>query len=140
MSPQRRALGIAIAAALVVFPAFCQSTSTTTNPSGNTTVPSASPMGGNTGATAPPRSAQQMRLSGRVIALSGIVLRRISPVLPHVPVAITGSVFRQSEDVRRVFYNQLQSAFPGISVLDDVFEPVTGALARARRAAFGRVE
>lgn len=80
------------------------------------------------------------RAGTELAALSGIVLRRISPVLPHVPVAITGSVFRQSEDVRRVFYNQLQSAFPGISVLDDFFEPVTGALARARRAAFGRVE
>ena len=71
MSPQHRAPGIAIAAALVLFPAFCQTTSTTTNPSGNTTVPSASSTSGTTGATAPPRSAQQMRLSGRVMLDDG---------------------------------------------------------------------
>jgi hypothetical protein len=48
--------------------------------------------------------------------------------------ATTGSVFRQSEKVRRVFYNQLQTDFPGIKVLGDFVEPVMGALELARAA------
>jgi glucosamine kinase len=53
------------------------------------------------------------------------------PVAPS-PVATTGSVFRQSPDVRRVFYNVLQQEFPGIDVRHDPADPVEGALARAR--------
>jgi hypothetical protein len=48
---------------------------------------------------------------------------------------MTGSVFRQSPDVRLVFYNRLEASFPGIRLSDDFVEPVRGALARARRAA-----
>ncbi|MGA9473251.1 MAG: BadF/BadG/BcrA/BcrD ATPase family protein [Terriglobales bacterium] len=66
--------------------------------------------------------------------LAAIVLRRVSPVPPYVPVAMTGSVFRQSEDVRRVFYNGLADSFPAIKLLDDFVDPALGALARARRA------
>ncbi len=50
-----------------------------------------------------------------------------------LPVATTGSVFRQSADVRRVFYNTLRASFPGIEVRQDLADPVDGALARARR-------
>jgi glucosamine kinase len=67
-------------------------------------------------------------------ALAAIVLRRIAPVPPYVPVAMTGSVFRQSEEVRRVFYNELVVSFPGIKLLDDFVDPVMGALTRARAA------
>jgi len=49
-----------------------------------------------------------------------------------LPVAMTGSVFRQSPDVRRVFYNTLQTRLPGIDVRQDIVDPIEGALARAR--------
>jgi glucosamine kinase len=65
--------------------------------------------------------------------IAGIVLRRISPAPPYVPVATTGSVFRQSEEVRRAFYNELAGSFPGIRVLADFVDPAMGALERARR-------
>jgi glucosamine kinase len=51
-----------------------------------------------------------------------------------LPVAMTGSVFRQSPDVRRVFYNTLQTSVPGIDVRQDIVDPIEGALARARAA------
>jgi hypothetical protein len=50
-----------------------------------------------------------------------------------LPIAMTGSVFRQSSYVRQVFYNILQASFPGIVVHQDLADPVEGALARARR-------
>jgi glucosamine kinase len=77
--------------------------------------------------------------------LAAIVIRRLTPhppaamvptdVLPvtMLPVAMTGSVFRQSPIVRQVFYNTLQTSFPSIDVRQDPVEPVEGALARARR-------
>jgi len=49
------------------------------------------------------------------------------------PIATTGSVFRQSPDVRRVFYETLLNKFPGMAVRQDLVDPVDGALARARR-------
>ena len=71
--------------------------------------------------------------------LAAIVVRRLAPLDPlamlrvaALPVAMTGSVFRQSSDVREVFYNTLQKSFPGLSVRQDLAEPVEGALARAR--------
>jgi N-acetylglucosamine kinase-like BadF-type ATPase len=72
----------------------------------------------------------------KLAALATIVLRRLA--LPHatvdpLSVAITGSVFRQSREVREVFYNTLQTTFPGIDVRQDPVDPVEGALARARR-------
>ena len=71
--------------------------------------------------------------AGRELAqLAAIVLRQVAASPPYVPVALTGSVFRQSEDVRRVFYNQLEASFPGIKILDDFVDPVLGALALAR--------
>ncbi len=69
--------------------------------------------------------------------LASIVLRRIAAEAPYVPVATTGSVFRQSAEVRRVFYNQLKESFPGIELRDDFVDPVMGALALARAAARG---
>jgi N-acetylglucosamine kinase-like BadF-type ATPase len=47
--------------------------------------------------------------------------------------AMTGSVFRQSPQVRLVFYNALHKSFPGIEVRPNLVEPVEGAIARARR-------
>ncbi len=70
----------------------------------------------------------------RLAALAVIVVRRLAPQAPAdiFPVAMTGSVFRQSSVVRQVFYNILQKSFPGIDVRQDLADPVEGALARAR--------
>ena len=76
--------------------------------------------------------------------LAAIVVRRLVPHAPlpmlpvatlpvaMLPIAMTGSVFRQSPYVRQVFYNALQTSFPGIDVRQDLADPVEGALARAR--------
>jgi N-acetylglucosamine kinase-like BadF-type ATPase len=66
--------------------------------------------------------------------LAAIVIRRLGSNAPAatVPVAMTGSVFRQSPHVRQVFYNTLQASFPGLDVRQDLVDPVEGALARAR--------
>lgn len=66
--------------------------------------------------------------------LAAAVIRRLAPRPPYVPVAMTGSVFRQSNDVRNVFYNRLQASFPGIEIRPNPAVPVEGALARARGA------
>jgi N-acetylglucosamine kinase-like BadF-type ATPase len=70
----------------------------------------------------------------KLAALAAIVVRRLAPNAPEamLPVAMTGSVFRQSSIVRQVFYNTLQASFPGINVHQDLADPVEGALARAR--------
>src|SRR6202795_654230 len=77
-------------------------------------------------------------------ALARIVIRPLAPDTPAVlfpesmlpvatlPVAMTGSVFRQSPDVRQVFYNTLQTSLPGLDVRQDIVDPIEGALARAR--------
>ncbi len=65
--------------------------------------------------------------------LTAAVVRRLAPHPPYVPVAMTGSVFRQSNDIRKVFYNSLETAFPGIEIRPNPVVPVQGALARARR-------
>lgn len=67
--------------------------------------------------------------------LAGTVIRRLATHIPwsNIPVAMTGSVFRQSADVRQVFYNVLQASFPSIEMRQDIVDPVEGALARARR-------
>ncbi len=75
----------------------------------------------------------------RLANLAAIVVRRLAPhpaetaPVNMLPVAMTGSVFRQSPDVRQVFYNTLQTSFPGIDVRQELADPVEGALARARR-------
>jgi len=72
--------------------------------------------------------------------LAAAVVRRLTPhpaveIAPEdmLPVAMTGSVFRQSLYVREVFYNTLQTSFPGIDVRQELADPVEGALARAKR-------
>jgi glucosamine kinase len=65
--------------------------------------------------------------------LTAAVIRLLAAQPPYVPVAMTGSVFRQSPGIRKVFYNTLQAAFPGLEVRPDPIVPVEGALARARR-------
>jgi N-acetylglucosamine kinase-like BadF-type ATPase len=70
----------------------------------------------------------------RLAALAAVVIRRLGADAPVValPVAMTGSVFRQSPYVRQIFYNTLQTNLPGLEVRQDLVDPVEGALARAR--------
>jgi hypothetical protein len=63
-----------------------------------------------------------------------MVVRRLAANPPYAPVAMTGSVFRKSGEVRQVFYNSLQTNFPGIEVRSNLVDPVEGALALARKA------
>lgn len=82
-----------------------------------------------------PAARRLLNQAGNELAsLTAIVLRRIAPDPPHVPVATTGSVFRQSAEVCRVFYNQLKVDFPQIAFHADFVDPVMGALALARAA------
>jgi len=69
----------------------------------------------------------------QLATLAAIVVRRLAPhPAAMLPLAMTGSVFRQSPVVRQVFYNTLQASFPGLDVRQDLADPVEGALARAR--------
>jgi len=70
----------------------------------------------------------------QLAGLTAKVVSRLMPKSPHAPIAMTGSVFRQSTEVRQVFYNCLHARFPGLQVRNDLVEPVEGALVRARRA------
>lgn len=76
----------------------------------------------------------------KLLSEAGVELARFTVIAVQrlaatelLPVATTGSVFRQSADIRRVFYNTLLASFPGIEVRQDLADPVDGALARARR-------
>lgn len=73
------------------------------------------------------------RAGTHLAGLAAMVIGRLLPRPPHAPVAITGSVFRQSAIVRQVFYNDLEGRFPGIQVRTEPVEPVSGALALARK-------
>ncbi|MBI1739484.1 MAG: hypothetical protein HYR57_01165 [Candidatus Koribacter versatilis] len=66
--------------------------------------------------------------------LTATVIHRLLPHPPHAPVAMTGSVFRQSTEVRQVFYNRLHARFPSLEVRSELVKPVEGALALARKA------
>ena len=70
----------------------------------------------------------------QLAGLTAKVVSRLTPKSPHAPVAMTGSVFRQSTEVRHVFYNCLHARFPGIEIRDELVEPFEGALTLARRA------
>jgi glucosamine kinase len=70
-------------------------------------------------------------------ALAGLVNNVIGRLFADgggVPVAMSGGVFRQSELVRQVFYNDVIEAFPQARVRSTVVEAVEGALALARKA------
>ena len=67
--------------------------------------------------------------------IAKIVIGRLFPQQPNVPVAMSGGVFRNSALVRQVFYNSLRSEYPHATVGSTVIEPVKGALRLARRGA-----
>lgn len=64
-----------------------------------------------------------------------LVILRLFPSGDDVPVAMTGSVLRQSALVREVFYNDLQIDCPCAVPNSTIIEPVKGALELARKAA-----
>lgn len=75
---------------------------------------------------------------GRELAkLSAIVVRRLfhNEEMGTVPVGVTGGVFRHSELVREIFYNELSRLDPRTQINLQVVDPVEGALRIARRAA-----
>ena len=76
-----------------------------------------------------------LRTAGTALAgLVNNVVGRLFAESDSVPVAMSGGVFRQSELVRQVFYNDVIEAFPQASVRSTVVEAVEGALALARKA------
>jgi glucosamine kinase len=79
----------------------------------------------------------------KLATLTALVMRRLatrsserqegnSSFQQLLPVATTGSVFRQSIHVRQTFNNYLNKEFPGIEIRQDFGEPIDGAIARAR--------
>jgi glucosamine kinase len=74
------------------------------------------------------------RAGAELASLAKNVTRRLFGNAGNVPVAMSGGVFRQSERVRRVFYNSVVTAFPQALVQAAVVDAVDGALALARKA------
>lgn len=69
---------------------------------------------------------------GELADLAKIIAGRLFSKATTVPMAMAGSVFRQSALVRQVFYNSVRSAFPQVGMNPTVIEPVRGALELAR--------
>jgi N-acetylglucosamine kinase-like BadF-type ATPase len=71
----------------------------------------------------------------RLAALASVVVERFAAgrSAGFLPIAMTGSVFRQSLRVRENFRATLQERFPGIEVRQEMVDPVEGAVARARK-------
>ena len=65
--------------------------------------------------------------------LAKMVAGRLFSKAETVPMAMAGSVFRQSALVRQAFYNSVRSEFPQAGVNPTVIEPVRGALELARQ-------
>jgi N-acetylglucosamine kinase-like BadF-type ATPase len=74
------------------------------------------------------------RAGGELAILAASVMRRLFGAQASVRVAMAGGVFRQSEVVRRVFYNGVNAEFPQATVQAEIVDAVDGALARARKA------
>ncbi len=74
------------------------------------------------------------RAGAELSGIAKIVIRRIFTHDETVPVAMAGSVFRNSALVRQVFYNGLRSEYPEVALNPKVVEPLLGALDLARSA------
>ncbi len=87
---------------------------------------------------APYRSGSRRRVlrraGGELATLARSVIRRLFGTQASVRVAMAGGVFRQSDVVRRVFYNGVIAEFPQATVLAEIVDAVDGALALARKA------
>jgi len=88
-----------------------------------------------------PLAQDVLRRAGRELAeIAAVVIGRLfaKDPLDPVPVAMTGGVFRHSEIVREIFYNELRRLDPRAQVNPRVTDPVEGALRLARQAASNR--
>jgi len=74
------------------------------------------------------------RAGSELATLAGSVIPRLFGAQASVRVAMAGGVFRQSEVVRKVFYNTVIAEFPQATVQAEIVDAVNGALARARKA------
>ena len=74
------------------------------------------------------------RAGNELATLARNVIRRLFGAGDRVRVAMAGGVFRQSEVLRKVFYNGVIAEFPQATVQAQIVDAVDGALARARRA------
>jgi N-acetylglucosamine kinase-like BadF-type ATPase len=82
-----------------------------------------------------------LKAAGRELAeLAATLVGRLFPgdEMSPVPVGVTGGVFRHSELVREIFYNELRRLDPRAQVNLQVVDPVEGALRMARGAASNR--
>ncbi|HSS97311.1 MAG TPA: BadF/BadG/BcrA/BcrD ATPase family protein [Terriglobales bacterium] len=70
-----------------------------------------------------------------LVSLAEDVINQVFPDASTVPVAMSGGVFAHSSQVREVFYNRLSKEYPNVGLIEDVIEPVQGALQRARKHA-----
>ncbi|HMK24272.1 MAG TPA: hypothetical protein VK466_18210, partial [Terriglobales bacterium] len=85
-----------------------------------------------------PVAVDVLRRAGRELAaLACNVIRRLFASADSVPVAMSGGVFRESERVRQVFYNDVTAEFQQAQVNPEVVDPLAGALALARKMAEG---
>ncbi|HXJ85613.1 MAG TPA: BadF/BadG/BcrA/BcrD ATPase family protein [Candidatus Binatia bacterium] len=76
--------------------------------------------------------------AGRELAgLAAVVIQRLfaEDDAGSVPVAMIGGVFRHAALVQEAFYNETQKLAPRARVLEQVVDPVEGALRMARKAA-----
>jgi len=74
------------------------------------------------------------RAGNELASLTRNVIRRLFGAGDRVRVAMAGGVFRQSEVLRKVFYNGVIAEFPRATVKSEIVDAVDGALARARKA------
>ncbi len=75
-----------------------------------------------------------------LVEVASVVINRLfkKDQAGPVPVATTGGVFRHSEIVREIFYNELRGLDSRAQINRRVVEPVEGALRLARKAAQSR--
>jgi len=88
-----------------------------------------------------PLAQDVLRRAGSELAdIAAVVIGQLFANDPNdpVPVAMTGGVFRHSEIVREVFYNELRRIDRRAEVNPRVVDPVEGALRLARQAASNR--
>lgn len=82
-----------------------------------------------------------LNAGGRELAkLAAVLVRRLfgEQDMDPIPVGVTGGVFRHSELVREVFYNELGRLDPRTQINLQVVDAVEGALGMARRAGSNR--
>jgi len=81
-----------------------------------------------------------IRAGGELVQLAAVIVHRLFPesygdkvdLGAQVPLAMVGGVFRHSALVREVFYNEIRKLDSRANVLQQVVEPVEGALRLAR--------